>query len=79
VLSIKSVDTVLDAIGLARAIGFNDFPDAASVMREAKTLPKMDRLDWQLTSPGQFMAVWEAEELIQTFRQTHDGATMKQR
>ncbi len=69
----KSADKVLDAIGLARPVGFKDFPGAVSVMCEAKTLPKRDRLDWQPTSPRQFMAVWEAEELIGEFRRTHAG------
>lgn len=75
----KSGDTVLDAIGLARVAGFKDFPGAVSVMREAKTLPKMGRLDWQSTSSRQFMAVWEAEEMIQKFRKTHADATIELR
>ena len=59
--------------------GFKDFPGAVSVMCEAKTLPKRDRLDWQPTSPRQFMAIWEAEELIREFRNTHADAVIEQR
>ncbi len=70
---------MLDAIGLARSVGFKDFPGAVSVMCEAKTLPKRNRLDWQPTSPRQFMAVWEAEDLIGEFRDTHADAVIEQR
>ena len=38
----KPAETVLDALGLARSVGFKDFPGAVSVMCEAKTLPKRD-------------------------------------
>ncbi len=75
----KPAKTVLDAIGLARPVGFKDFPGAVSVMCEAKTLPKGKRLDWQPTSPRQFMAVWEAEELIVEFRKMHTDAVIEQR
>lgn len=75
----KPVETVLDAVGLARPVGFKDFPGAVSVMCEAKTLPKGERLDWQPTSPRQFMAIWEAEELINKFRDKHADAVIEQR
>ncbi len=75
----KPAKTVMDAIGLARSVDFKDFPGAVSVMCEAKTLPKRDRLDWQPTSPRQFMAIWEAEELISEFRNTHADAVIEQR
>ncbi len=75
----KPAETVLDAIGLARSVGFQDFPGAVSVMYEAKTLPKGSRLDWQPTSPRQFMAIWEAEALIGEFRHTHANAVIEQR
>lgn len=71
--------TVLDAIGLARSVTFKDFPGAVSVLCEAKTLPKMERLDWQPISPRQFIAVWEAEELIREFRRTNADADIEQR
>ena len=75
----KPAETVLDAIGLARSVGFKDFPGAVSVMCEAKTLPKGKRMDWQSTSPRQFMAIWEAEALISEFRDTHADAVIEQR
>lgn len=75
----KPAETVLDAIGLARPVGFKDFPGAVSVMCEAKTLPKGKRLDWQPTPSRQFMAIWEAEELISEFRNTHADAAIEQR
>ncbi len=75
----KPAETMLDAIGLARPVGFKDFPGAVSVMCEAKTLPKGNRLDWQPTSPRQFMAIWEAEALIGKFRETHADAVIEQR
>lgn len=70
---------MLDATGLARSVSCKDFPGAVSVMCEAKTLPKRDRLDWQPTSPRQFMAIWEAEALISEFRETHADAVIEQR
>ncbi len=75
----RSVETVLDGIGLARSVGFKDFPGAVSVMCEAMTLPKGKRLDWQSTSPRQFMAIWEAQELISEFKKTHANAMIEQR
>ncbi len=75
----KPVETVLDAIGLARPVGFKDFPGAVSVLCEAKTLPMGERLDWQPSSSRQFMAIWEAEALISEFRKTHADAVIEQR
>ncbi len=75
----KPAETALDAIGLSRPVGFQDFPGAVSVLCEAKTLQKMDQRDWQPTSPRQFMAIWEAEALIDKFRKTHADAVIEQR
>ncbi len=75
----KPAETVLDAIGLARSVSFKDFPGAVSVMCEAKTLPIGERLDWQPTSPHQYMAIWEVEALIGKFRETHADAVIEQR
>ena len=72
------VDTIMDAIGLARPVSFKDFPGAVSVMAEAKTLPVGDRLQWK-ASPRRYMAVWEAEKHLQRFRQKHREATVEQR
>lgn len=36
------------------------------------------RLNWQPTSPRQFMAIWEAEALISEFRDTHADAVIEQ-
>ena len=72
------VDTIMDAIGLARPVSFKDFPGAVSVMAEAKTLPVRDRLEWK-ASPRRYMAVWEAEKHLQRFQKKHREATVKQR
>jgi len=75
----KPVDQILDDIGLARPMGFKDFPGAVSVLSEAKTRQIMDRFDWQPMSSRTHMAIWEAEEHMQAFKQKHVDATISQR
>ena len=75
----KSVQSNLDALGLTRPEGFQDFPAAVSVLTEAQTLRIMDRFEWQPLTPRTFMAVWEAQNHIEDFKRTHAEAVIEQR
>jgi len=74
----KPTPVKLDAMGLARAVGFIDFPSAVSVRAEIKDYRMMERMDWR-DLPYKFMAVWEAEKHLSDFKKTHTEAKIKQR
>lgn len=79
--AVSASPETVDAIGLARPESFKDFPGAVSVRvstRDRKTVDskRQSILDWR-DHPREFMAVWEAQKLIEKFKKNHPDYTTR--